>query len=267
MKLAWVTDPHLNFLTLPLIHEFCNKLNSHSADGIIITGDIAEAPTITKFLEIIANIIHKPIYFVLGNHDFYHSCIDDVRREVIDVSNKYDNLHYMTDSGVVELTQETALLGHEAWYDCRSGSFITSSFVLTDFSLIDEYKYSGRSKEDIFRISNEITQPALQHCGYYLKEALNNYDEVIFITHVPPFVRMCAYRDKPSETDALPFFSCASLGDLIVSIKDDFPEKTLTILAGHTHYAASFHLEKIHGYTGAAEYGEPKVYKTLTINK
>ncbi|HUU87877.1 MAG TPA: metallophosphoesterase [Candidatus Glassbacteria bacterium] len=267
MKLAWVTDPHLNFLSPLSIKEFCNKLNSHPADGVVITGDIAEAPTVAMFLETIATTVHKPIYFVLGNHDFYHGCIDDVRREVIDISNKYDNLHYMTDSKILELTPHTAMVGHEGWYDCRSGNFITSPFVLTDFSLIDEYRYSGGSKEDIYKVSNKIAQQALQHFGYYLKEGLKKYDEIILITHVPPFTRMCMYKGGPSETDALPFFSCASLGDLIVGIKDEFPEKTLTVLAGHTHYAASFHFEKIYGYTGAAEYGDPKVYKTLTINR
>jgi len=267
MKLAWVSDPHLNFLSSLSIQDFCRYLNDYDSDGIVITGDIAEAPTIEKMLETLAVNVHKPIYFVLGNHDFYHGSVEDVHPAVSKLAKKFDNLHYLTDSGMIELTPNTVMIGHNGWYDCKSGSFITSPFVLNDFSLIDEYKYTNRSKEEIFRISNEITMDALQHFGYYLREGFKDYDEIIMVTHVPPFVRMCTYKNEPTETNALPFFSCSSLGDMIIAVKDKFPDKTLTILAGHTHYAATFNFDKIYGYVADAEYGEPKVYQTLTVNR
>jgi len=265
MKLAWVTDPHLNFLGIESIRSFCDDLKNHDSDAVVITGDIAEATSIELCLSLLGTLVKKPIYFVLGNHDFYHGSVGDVRCTVSRLVDKYDNLFWMNKYPWQELLPNVGIVGADGWYDCRSGSFITSPFVLSDFRLIQEYKDTYLSKEDILIVSNEILQPSLQHTAQFLDEALNKYDHVFFITHVPPFTQLSRYKDGPSESDALPFFSCVSLGEVILDAKEKHPNKTITILAGHTHFSAELHVDNMHGYVASAEYGFPAVYKTITV--
>lgn len=69
MKLAWLTDIHLNFL--PDEEAFCASVAATDADAFVITGDIGEAPNVVMYLNQLDNYLERPIYFVLGNHDFY----------------------------------------------------------------------------------------------------------------------------------------------------------------------------------------------------
>ncbi len=52
----------------------------------MISGDIAEATSIELILKEMASTIQKPIYFVLGNHDYYRGSINDLRSTVISIT-------------------------------------------------------------------------------------------------------------------------------------------------------------------------------------
>ncbi|MCE2991889.1 MAG: metallophosphoesterase [Alphaproteobacteria bacterium] len=83
MKLTWLTDVHLNFLEKNERIDFDHTLIATDGDGVMISGDIAEAPSIESILKEMANAIQKPIYFVLGNHDYYRGGINDVRSKML----------------------------------------------------------------------------------------------------------------------------------------------------------------------------------------
>jgi hypothetical protein len=44
---------------------------------------------------------------------------------------------YLSQSGIVELTSDTALVGHDSWADGRLGDLDHSEVILNDFLLID----------------------------------------------------------------------------------------------------------------------------------
>jgi predicted MPP superfamily phosphohydrolase len=71
MKLTWITDVHLNFLEKDERIDFYHTLIATDNDGVMISGDMAEAASIEPILKEMANATQKPIYFVLGNHDYY----------------------------------------------------------------------------------------------------------------------------------------------------------------------------------------------------
>lgn len=71
MKLTWITDVYLNFLEKDKRMDFYQTLIATDSDGVVLSGDIAEATSIESILKEIANAIQKPIYFVLVNHDYY----------------------------------------------------------------------------------------------------------------------------------------------------------------------------------------------------
>ncbi len=87
-RLAWATDVHLNFLAANGLDAFCESLSRQEADAVVITGDIAEAPSLESLLSIVAAELKTPIFFVLGNHDYYRSSIPRVREVVTALSRR-----------------------------------------------------------------------------------------------------------------------------------------------------------------------------------
>lgn len=80
-QLAWLTDIHLNFLELPALKAFMEMLASTTADAFVISGDIAESRDLVGHLQTIVERVKRPVYFVLGNHDFYRASITGVREK------------------------------------------------------------------------------------------------------------------------------------------------------------------------------------------
>src|SRR4051812_23762211 len=71
MRLAWATDVHLNFVSGPQIAAFAQALVAGEPDAVVLSGDIAEAPTLREHLLAVEAVVQRPLYFVLGNHDYY----------------------------------------------------------------------------------------------------------------------------------------------------------------------------------------------------
>ncbi|MFA6303158.1 MAG: metallophosphoesterase [Legionella sp.] len=91
MKMAWMTDIHLNFIDLTTRQKFYQEIIDSKCNSVLLSGDIAEAPSIKNILQELAIFIKKPIYFVLGNHDYYRGQVDEVRIEMtaLTESNEY----------------------------------------------------------------------------------------------------------------------------------------------------------------------------------
>ncbi len=122
MRLAWATDIHLNFLTSMDRRRFLESVKGQ-ADALLITGDIAESNSLGEILRQILAVLDMPIYFVLGNHDFYWGSVVGTRSAVAEMISGSENLVYLSQAGVVELTPSTALVGHDGWADARLGDF------------------------------------------------------------------------------------------------------------------------------------------------
>lgn len=72
MKLLWLTDIHFGFLA---------RLAEQAPQAVLLGGDLSAAPRLAEDLESIGAALQVPIYFVLGNHDFYYGSIKKVRNQ------------------------------------------------------------------------------------------------------------------------------------------------------------------------------------------
>ena len=138
MRLAWATDVHLNFVTDGGADAFADAVAAADPAALLLTGDIAEAPSVARALERVAARLALPVYFVLGNHDYYRSSIAAVRAAMADLGRRVETLRYLPLSGVVALTGETALVGHDGWNDGRCGDYASSRIALNDYRYIRE---------------------------------------------------------------------------------------------------------------------------------
>lgn len=262
MKALWTNDIHLEFLDKSQSDDFIKKLDC-GVDAILIAGDIAQAFTIKKYLSQMATL-SVPVYFVLGNHDYYRGSIEGVRRDVHNLLITTPNLHWLNESGVIKLTKNTALIGHDGWADGRFGYFDTSSVELNDFHYIRELKVESKSER--LYLMQKLADEAVDHLNKVLLEALKWAKEVVVVTHVPPWHSAAWHQGKPSNNEWLPFFSSKVVGQVLMGIMEKHPDKKMLVLCGHTHGGGTSQiLPNLLCLTGEAEYHNPRIQGILRL--
>jgi Icc protein len=264
MKLGWLTDIHLNFLNPADLTEFVVFLAKQEVGAFVITGDIAEGNTITKYLKILSDAIGKPVYFVLGNHDYYRGAIERVREEVANVCRMHDNLIWLNEAGVVPLTESAALVGHDGWADGRDGDYKNTDVLLSDHVLIRDFARCG--KDERLELMQKLAGEAVGHFEKYLREALGKYEKVYLAVHPVPFKEACLYNGKMSSDDFLPHFASKVIGEKLTEIMQEYPERKLIVLCGHVHYPAEMDiLPNMKVIVGGARYGSPQVQRVFEV--
>jgi predicted MPP superfamily phosphohydrolase len=260
MRAIWLNDIHLEFLDLRQIRRFLDKLSAQPADCILIAGDIAQAPSVADSLLMMESAVPCPIYFVLGNHDFYHGSIRAVRSSISALVGKSSRLRWLNRSGVTRLTEKTVLIGHDGWGDGRLGDFRHSSVILNDFLLIKEL--AGLNREDLRQQLQSLGDEAAHHFLATVPQALAVAEHVVVLTHVPPFLEASWYDGRYCAPDWLPFFACRAAGDVLKEAMKANPTKRMTVLCGHTHGGGSSKiLPNLTAHTGPAEYGRPVIQR------
>src|ERR1043166_7590385 len=114
MRVTWLTDLHLNFLNANQLDDFLAALRREASDLLLITGDTAESHDLHGYLDRLTEV--APLYFVLGNHDFYHSTITEVRHRATTTGR------WLPATGPQRLTATTTLVGIDGWGDARCGN-------------------------------------------------------------------------------------------------------------------------------------------------
>ena len=236
-RLVWLTDIHLDFVEPGSADLFIDSVVAQEPDVVLVTGDIAIATTLKPSMEALAERVRGPVYFVLGNHDFYQSTIEGVRSEITQ-GLRLGNLLYLSSIGIVQLDRGVALVGHDGWADGKSGDYANSQLELTDFRLIGDYL--GLDRWGRYRVMERLAEEAARHFERFLPEAAACNRHVIVATHVPPFPEAALYQGHPASPDGLPFFASPSIGEILLKEARDYPSCQLTILCGHTHEAALY---------------------------
>ncbi len=264
-RIAWLTDIHLNFLLALQVDEFLISVAGLGADAVLVGGDIAEAHNVCDYLERIVDAIPAPIYFVLGNHDYYHGSIVEVRQRVAELCRQRPRLHYLTTSEFAALSEHVALVGHDGWADGRAGDFGRSMVSMQDYKLIAEL--SGLKKRARLDELKTLGDEAAAHVRRVLPLAFEQFREVVLLTHVPPLRDACWYEGQISDDQWAPHFTCQAVGDALLEIMAARPDHRLTVLCGHTHGSGETQpLPNLKIITGGAEYGKPTVQRVLEFD-
>ena len=271
-KLAWCTDIHLNFLHKEQRMRFYHELAKTHPDAVLITGDIAEGDDVVEKLNEMQEALDRPIYFVLGNHDFWHSSAEAMDEKILSAIDK--NLWYLGSGLAQPLDDKTVLVGVDGWADGRLGDYENSTVQLWDSQLIDNlakgaaYTVSGKyDKKGLLSAMQKEADMDAWWLGQQLSECLSLKPERIIIgTHIPPFKEASKYRGKISDDSFLPFYTCKAIGDVLLQYANDNPEIKFEVYCGHTHGAAVFQAAaNLVVEAGAAEYREPALQKIIHI--
>ena len=166
--------------------------------------------------------------------------------------------------GVVPLTGDTALVGHDSWADGRLGDFFRSEVMLNDYALIAELR--GLNKGERYAKLNALGDEAAEFLGNHTAEALARWRNILVLTHVPPFRESCGHEGRISSDDYLPHFACGGVGDRLAAIMRDHPNNAMKVLCGHTHSSGVVRiLDNLEVLTGDAQYGEPRIQQVLEL--
>lgn len=265
MKLVWASDIHLDFTEGDVEEDFLDRVRDTGASALLLGGDIAPAERLWNDLIGILEMVEMPVYFVLGNHDYYGSSIAAVRRN----ARAYDGplLNWLPKCGPLKLGPGVTLVGHGGWGDARLGDFAGSGVVLNDYlqikelaAVFDRAAFSGTfgSGSPLETELRKLGRNAASTLAPQLEMAAMDSRQIIILTHVPPFREACWHEGRNSSDDYLPAFSCGAVGEVIRSAAEAYPDKNFTVLCGHTHGRGQCRvLPNLEVHTQGAAYGFP----------
>ena len=278
VKLLFLTDIHLNHLSKTKSSLFLTKVINHyktlKSEGagkvtVVITGDIATAPTIISAMSTWRHALEAngcDLKFVCGNHDYYEGSIVSKRKNLIDNMSGV----WLPTCGVVSLSESTALVGHDGWCDGGYANWFKSDLKMHDYSCIVELNLFYNPKNLVFQMLKKLSQESADYVYEQGSQALKTHKHLFIATHFPPFREASVWNGEISSEETMPNFSSKAMGDAILKLAVQNPDKQITVLCGHTHVG----LEKNHVckpasnvlcYTGSASYESPKISETFTI--
>jgi 3',5'-cyclic AMP phosphodiesterase CpdA len=278
-RAAWLTDIHLNFVAQERVLHLADDVRRRGIDSVLIGGDIGEAPNFADYVEELAERIARPIYFVLGNHDFYRGSIVAVRDAARRLSREGRGITWLPDAGFVELAPGTALIGHDCWGDGRAADFLKSDVMFNDYWLIEELAAAQKdehgsteriafddpaSKQRLLRKLNLLGDEAAEHLATVLPAAAERCQHIVVLTHVPPFREACWFQGRPTTDNWAPHLACVAAGSVLRDFMRQRPDRKMTVLCGHTHGGGGAQiLDNLVVQTGTATYGEPVVQQVF----
>lgn len=266
MRATWCTDVHLNFLRPQALGAFYDALKAEQPEVVLLTGDIGESDSVVRFVEELAEAANCRVYFVLGNHDYYRSGIRLVHEQVQHAPRR---AIWLPSVEPVRLTHRTVLVGVDGWGDARCGD-LEAEIMLSDWQLIEDFSKGVANRALLIETLQRLGANEARTLEATLARVPPT-EQLLVLTHVPPFPEACWYNGKKSDPEWLPWFTCVATGEVLRRYADAHPDMRITVLCGHTHgigvFEAAPNLEvRTGGWApGAKEYGNPIVQATLTL--
>jgi Icc protein len=220
-----------------------NHIIDAKPHGVFLTGDVSHSGfSFLSDLEFLGKRMKCPLYFVEGNHDYWLSSIDVVRRKIEELTAKYPNLIWMPKANVVSLTEEVAVIGASGFYTAEYGNKDFLKFTL-DWMMIRDFRILSSWEERIVKFQQLATEDN-NIITRNLELALEHHNTVFLICHYPPWKEADRHSNFLSEKFWEPYNSNTFLGKELERIMAGRKKKHLTVLCGHTHQPMTIHISR-----------------------
>lgn len=267
MKPVWISDPHFDHLNKKdpeALLRFRALLDRETITHILLGGDIAESRTLDQELRRFRQACGRPIYYVLGNHDYYFGSIDGVRKQVSSLN--IPGVQWLPDAGIVSLGNDTALIGHGGWGDAHRGD-LEDFVILTDYAAIsdlahtidreDFWVHGFKKRERLVSKLQQLGREAAEALSRDLSEAAKYFKRILILTHVTPFEQTCTYKNEPGNDKGFPGFLWDTMGPILVDLALSRPDISISVFSGHTHQQSHGRIAaNMNAWSAMAEYGE-----------
>lgn len=264
MRIAWLTDIHLDHLENEAVDTLSERVAETSPDGVVLTGDISVAPRLGEHLDRFSARFDAPVWFVAGNHDYWGASVAAVRPALASMKAVAPRVRWLPEEGPVMLSDEVALVGVDGWADARHGDYPTSPVRMRDYMHIAELA-TGDIDSGV-AAARAIADADATRLTELLDMALAERPHVYVATHIPPFAESARYHGHVTTKDFLPWVTCKAVGDALLDAAERHPERRITVLCGHMHHPAHEQVrDNLLVRTGAAEYGAPQVADVIEL--
>ena len=261
---SWVTDLHFELASEQNIQKFYTQLDEDKPAGLIVSGDIGENGLFVEHLEAMQETIDGPVYFVLGNHDYYGGWIANIHEKVAQLLLNNDNLHYLTAGDIIPLNKQWALVGHDGWADGGYGNFLDSKIELRDFHCIEDLRYLTR-KERLEKVQL-LGKTAAEELKKTIEAAFCKFDCVLVNTHTPPFIENAFGNTSFEDASWTPHLTCYAIGQMLMELMQQNPSKKATVLCGHSHKRTYYApLENLEILSGRVKESQPQIQKSISL--
>ena len=262
---AWLSDIHLDMVSEDIFLQCMKQIRESDACGIWLTGDIATGRDVDLWLKRIQKETDLPVYFVLGNHDYYHSSVEEVEHMVRSLCVSEAEFFWMDAEDPIWISEKDVLVGVGGWGDAKSGDFETTPIRINDHRFIENFSDISRAQLKILlqergEMMAETLFEKLQQC----KKA----STIWVLTHVPPFPQACWFQGRFGDPTWTPDFVCASVGDALQKFATQYSTINIRVLCGHGHNRGYVQMEpNLVIYTAAADYSKPVVETFWSIGR
>lgn len=263
-KFFWMSDIHLNFLRNAQIIDWARWMGTVAKNvgcqGIIISGDISEGPDTCQHLRLLSQNIKLPIWFVAGNHDVWRIDRTTIQNAFKELRATEPNIMWLGgDAEIVKLSEQTALIGTDGWYDCQAGDWKNSDLWMRDWDFCHDFLPLNNYIAPIIGLCKQFAAKEIAYMSDQINKALlTGAKNIIVVTHIPPFETASRHRGKPGDPAALPYYCAPSMGEMLLSKANKNPDRNFVVYCGHTH--DKFELDvspNLKVCVCAAEYGCP----------
>lgn len=202
MKIRLLSDLHLES------HEY--RVVYGGEDLLVLAGDIS--PDRNQVLELIRDFLAQDetavVILVLGNHDYFHSTIEDTDKFYGSVD--IDRCHILQNSSIV--LNGIRFYGTTLWSDLRGTNMPLIEYIIGDYHWINNF--TTKQSNQIFMNNRNLLHDAIEE---------SNEPIVVITHHLPSYQSISPqYKGQPSN----PAFA-SHLDHLVIKCK--------LWIHGHTH--------------------------------
>lgn len=206
MKVHILSDLHFENSPYPP----AEMINQHEADVLILAGDITlpaylceehiHSETYARTKKFFDKMCHqyRKVVYVLGNHEFYKSDINDAQNDLQVFLNSYPNVHILENNPLS--VDGITFIGGTLWTNYNKGnplSMHASQLHMNDYKVIN-----NRLKQTTYSYEHKkiVPQDLLNRHNYLLSEmqkSLNQTEgKVVVVTHHAPSYLSVANKHK-----------------------------------------------------------------------
>jgi predicted phosphohydrolase len=248
LKTLWLTDLHVNKLNKKQYQQLLSRITTSGAEAIWLTGDIGDPPFNWLFLEDLFCGFKRTVYFLLGNHDYYHQPIDAIRNRAKMLGQVYPNAYYLTVESGFSLGHHF-FVGVGGWANTGGHTLDEKTW---DSESIEDFK--GLNTKQLHKKLNQLAERdayfLLEKCRSGIKKSTK---QVSIFTHVPPTDAMYGkYPVRPLQEKRSVFYSYA-LSSALKQLLNTYPTIDFCVYSGHIHQSQLYYIgERLTGYIAEA---------------
>lgn len=243
-RLAWGTDWHLPQATPETQAAFLEHLTTITADLLLFAGDLSHGTLVRDQWAAITTSM--PCLALLGNHDRWDADYDALRTDLRALTaasrlpgREVDSLGaftYLSErEAPVWVTDSTAVIGHDGWYDGRAGVGFDTRARIKDTQYIPALLGLTVSQQwSLYeRWAMDATDAIVARATAAFAAGAAH---VLCVTHVPPFEIVAGHGGRIGSAETMPFYVNVTLGEALLDLMaGPGAGRSMHVLCGHTH--------------------------------